>query len=78
MKQDGTTTSADLGQFGIGTFPVYRKEDDANLFLAHTDIRLYGAPYVFWGGPFFHPGTHMGNIKLGYDLIVCPEEATVI
>lgn len=75
-KQDGTTTSANAFPFGDAKFPVYRKEDDANLFLAHTDVK-YAAPYVFWGGPHFGPGTQMGNIKLGSPFIKCPEEATV-
>ncbi len=43
-------------------YPVYRKEDDANLFLAHADVP-YDADWIFWGGPFFGPGTQIGDMK---------------
>ncbi len=64
--------------FGIVSFPVYRKEDDNNLYLARTEVRNYLLPYIFWGGPYFGPGSVIGNIKLGDPIIICPEEGVVI
>ncbi len=59
---------------GVMTFPVYRKEDDNNLFLAHQH-NLTGTAFIFWGGPHLGPGTPVGNIKLGHSLDSCPEGA---
>ncbi len=73
--QDGTTTSQDMPLFGIMTFPVYRKEDNNNLFLAHPH-NITGTAFIFWGGPHFGPGTHIGNIQLGHIFTSCPENAS--
>ncbi len=67
-----------MGLFGIVSFPVYRKEDDDNLYLAHTHEFDYDLPYIFWGGPYFVPGSVIGNIKLGDPLVICPEQGHVI
>ncbi len=68
----------DMGIFGIVSFPVYRKEDDNNLYLARTEDGDYSLPYIFWGGPYFGPGSVIGNIKLGNPMIICPEKGQVI
>ena len=68
----------DMGIFGIVSFPVYRKEDDNNLYLARTEVPNYLLPYIFWGGPYFGPGSVIGNIKLGNPMIICPEKGQVI
>ncbi len=67
-----------MGIFGIVSFPVYRKEDDNNLYLARAEDGGYDWPYIFWGGPYFGPGSVIGNIKLGPPLTFCPEEGHVI
>ncbi len=59
---------------GVATFPVYRKEDDNNLFLAHPS-NFTGTAYISWGGPHLGPGTSVGGIQLGHGLSACPEEA---
>ena len=84
-RQDGQSTH-------VGKRPVYRKGDNPNLFLASSEVkcqwsekvmqayapqeRHYPLPWIMWGGPYYKPGTSMGNIKMGYD-VHCPNDTTV-
>ncbi len=59
--------------------PIYeKKEGIKSMYIAQVNISDYATPWIMWGGPQQKPGSHIGNIKIGYKQAKCPESYQVI
>lgn len=55
FTQDGTKSKSGR--------PVYRREDNPNLFLSHSEKEGYPMPWHIWGGPYVDLSIYEPAIK---------------
>ena len=48
-----------------------------SLYIAMANITNYTTPWIMWGGNVEGPGSHIGNIKIGFEQSKCPDNYKV-